>query len=127
MEAAVHAGDLIAGAGPAPTLAPDVITASAAVLGVFLPILGARSTEAPPEGTVVALHGPSVDLRFRQGAGGWEAGRFSAGPEAVAIASGEDSAVVLHALGRLPAEAPRLTLTGPRELAGAFKRWFPGP
>ena len=127
MEAGVHAGDLIAGAGPAPTLAPDVVTATTAVLGAFLPVLGAGGTEAPPEGTVVALRGPSVDLRFRRTGGGWEAAPGAGGPEAVAITSTKDSAVLLHALGRLPADDPRLTLTGSPELAGAFKRWFPGP
>ena len=125
MEAGVHTSDLAAAAGHTDELWPDVAAATATTLRLFLPILAASATERPVAGTAVALCGETVDLVFRYVGDGWEA---TSGPApAGATVTGDDSTVLLFALGRLPAADPRLSISGARDSARRFKRWLPGP
>jgi uncharacterized protein (TIGR03083 family) len=124
MEAAVHAGDVAHALGADVPLEPDAVAATAAVLAAFFPVFAANSTSPPADGTTFALAGSSVRL-----AGGWTDGALQMGDvDAPAVSvTGEDSPVLLFALGRLPADDPRLTVTGDAGLARAFKTYVPGP
>jgi hypothetical protein len=66
-------------------------------------------------------------LRFETvfGEGEWRAG--SDPSVATCVIEGDDSSVVLFAYGRIPAGHPSLRVSGARELADKFKRYFPGP
>jgi hypothetical protein len=103
-----------------------VVLATTTVLPPVLPVLAAAGGEAPPpEGTVFALRGPTVDLRFALLDGTWQA---VPDEDPTASVTGADDTVVLRfALGRIGADDLRLTFDGERELATGFKRWFPGP
>ncbi|NMO93931.1 maleylpyruvate isomerase family mycothiol-dependent enzyme, partial [Actinomycetospora sp. TBRC 11914] len=125
MEAGVHADDAVAACGRDEPLAQDVVRATTTVLPPVFPALAGAGGEAPPpEGTVFALRGPSVDLRFALLDGVWQA---APGEDPTASVTGaDDTAVLRFALGRLAADDLRLTFDGERELAAGFKRWFPG-
>jgi uncharacterized protein (TIGR03083 family) len=126
MEAGVHADDAVAATGRDEPLGDDVVRATTTVLPPVLPVLAAAGGEAPPpEGTVFALTGSTVDLRFALLDGTWQAAPDE-DPTAT-VAGVDDTAVLRFALGRLPADDPRLTFDGERDLAAGFKRWFPGP
>ena len=126
MEAGVHASDLAAALGEVDTLPGDVARASEAVLRVFLPVVAATAAHRPPRDLTVALRGPEVHLRFSYRDGRWEAADAADGPEPDACLDGDDSTLVLFALGRLPATDPRLSIAGDEEAARRFKSWLPG-
>jgi uncharacterized protein (TIGR03083 family) len=123
MEAGVHAADLADALGEPAPLAADVVTATATTLAAFVPLLAANGSGAP-DGAVLAVAGPTVDLRVAASGGSW-----AADPDATPTATvrGSDSDVLLHLLGRIPVDAPGLTVEGDRELAARFKQYVPGP
>lgn len=125
MEAGVHTSDLAAAAGEADDLGPDVVAATALTLRLFLPGLAAAAGERPAAGTAIAVCGETVDLGFRYHGGGWEATSGPAG--SVATITGDDSTVLLFALGRIPGTDGRLSIAGDRDAGLRFKRWLPGP
>lgn len=127
MEAGIHADDVATAFGEDRDLAPDVVDATAAVLTVILPALAGMAgaaAEAPPTGTTVVLRGSTTTLSFAFRGDAWKAGDPSAGGADRATVTGDDTAVLRYALGRLGPGDPGLELAGGAE---AFKRWFPGP
>jgi uncharacterized protein (TIGR03083 family) len=125
MEAGVHRNDLIWALGDKEPLSADVINATTTVLSVALPFLAQAATEQPAEGTSYKLLGSSVmiDIAYKESA--WQIGIGDR--EATCKISGDDSTVILFALGRIPANYQSLTITGDRALAEKFKTYFPGP
>ncbi|TCK21602.1 maleylpyruvate isomerase family mycothiol-dependent enzyme [Pseudonocardia endophytica] len=123
MEAGVHGSDLAHALGEPDVLAPDVVAATATSLAAFVPLLASNGSGAP-DGAVLAAAGPSVDLRIAASGGSW-----AADPEATPTATvrGSDSDVLLYVLGRIPVDAPGLTVEGDTELAARFKQYVPGP
>lgn len=127
MEAGVHADDAAHALGHDDPLPDDVVVATGAVLPPVLPVVaGTVAATPPPEGTVLALVGPTVDLRFAVTDGAWG----PATPDTVATATltgTDDTTVVRLALGRITADDPRLTITGDAGVARGFATWFPFP
>ena len=122
MEVGVHHSDLRAALGMPDALAPDVVRATAAFLGAFLPVVAAGGARPDrPVSYRLAGRGGNVDLAF-----GWDGQAWSAidGPTAVTL-SGDDSDVCLFALGRTGLE--RLSVDGDPKLAAAFQDYVPGP
>lgn len=127
MEAGVHTNDLAAAVGRDEGLRADVVASTEGVLRVFLPVLAASAPEAPEAEVTVALRGPSVALSFRHRDGQWAAPEPADRSEAALTVAGDDSSVLLFALGRIGPDDRRLTLSGDTTLAGRFKSWLPGP
>ncbi len=123
MEAGVHSSDVADALGEPAPLAPDVAEATATSLAAFVPLLAANGSGAP-DGAVLAAAGPSVDLRIAAADGTW-----AADPDATPTATvrGSDSDVLLFLLGRIPVDAPGLTVDGDAALAARFKEYVPGP
>lgn len=125
-EAAVHAGDFADAVGLDRPLAPDVVASVAAVLDGFLPMMASAATVDLPLGCSFALEGTTVRVRGR-----WEAGSglVMGGdePEPTVTVRGDDSSVLLFALGRRPADHPSLEVHGAAHLARDFKQIVPGP
>ncbi|MDL5160225.1 maleylpyruvate isomerase family mycothiol-dependent enzyme [Actinomycetospora termitidis] len=121
MEAGVHADDVASALGREEPLGPDVVAATVAVLPAVFPVLASMAGQVGPEGTVVALQGPTVDLRFAVVDGAWAASDL---PPTVSVRSDSDTGVLRFALGRIGTDAPGLTVD---EGARPFKTWFPGP
>ncbi|MEJ2870894.1 maleylpyruvate isomerase family mycothiol-dependent enzyme [Actinomycetospora sp. OC33-EN08] len=121
MEAGVHADDLAAALGRDGELGADVVTATGVVLPAVFPVLAATAGQVTAEGTVVALQGPTLDLRFGVVDGAWAA--VDLAPTAT-VRSDSDTALLRFALGRVGADDPALQVD---EGARAFKTWFPGP
>ena len=127
MEAGVHTSDLAAAAGADDGLEADVVAATETVLRVFLPGIAASAPEAPEAGVTVALRGPTVALAFQYLDGQWQAPDAAAAPQPTLTIAGDDSSLLLFALGRVGVDDRRLSLTGETAVAGRFKSWLPGP
>lgn len=128
LEAGVHGDDLTHALGRDEPLDPAVIEATDSALAAVLPAMAASAEVRPPAGTVVAVTGPSVRLRFVLDGGHWVA----AGPTQPTEPTGEvvaddDSAALRFVLGRIGPDGPGLTTRGDGRVAAEFKRWFPGP
>lgn len=133
MEAAVHRSDLAhalaaAGhpssrlAGPAEELTPRTVASTAAFLQGWWDVL-ATGAPRPPAGTSVRLEGASITVAARFDDGVWAP---FAGPATTTV-RGDDSAVLLFALGRIPLHGDRLTVQGEPEHALRLKTYLPGP
>ena len=120
MEAAVHDRDLQAVVGDPDPLGPHAVSATAVVLAAFLPVLASTSGKAPAAGTAVVLRSPTLELGLRHDGSSWSVGPAAASAEVI---SGDDSSLVLFALGRAPARA----VSGSARARADFKAWFPGP
>ena len=127
MEAGIHTDDLAASLGREDELPADVVDASQTVLRVFLPILAGSATDAPERGTSVLLQGDTVGLRFRYQDGRWEAPEDDDGSAPDATITGDDAALVLLALGRVPVTDPRVSVAGAGDVGHRLKAWLPGP
>lgn len=125
MKAGVHHNDLVWAIGDEEPLAADVINAATVVLSVALPFFAQAATEQPDEGSSYQLSGPSVGINLEYKESTWEIG--ASDNEATCKISGDDSTIILFALGRIPANHPGLTNTGNRALAEKLKTYFPGP
>jgi uncharacterized protein (TIGR03083 family) len=125
MEAGVHTSDLAAAVDVNDGLADDVAAATWVVLAGFVPLLAAGAPEVPPSGTVITLAGATSRLVLTRGPDGWVVGPTDDAPDAVI--SGDDSTVLLFALGRRPATDAGLQIAGDADLAARFKRYVPGP
>jgi hypothetical protein len=124
-EAGIHASDFADAVGDDRPLAGDVVPATVRVLSSLLPVLAGLSTVDPPVGSSFSLRGETVRLD-----GTWsDAGlhMLANGQEPTLTVSGDDSSVLLYAVGRLGADDPRLVVTGAAELAAEFKTYVPGP
>ncbi len=127
MEAGVHGSDLAAAVGEPDDLPPDVVQATTLCLRLFLPVIAASAAEHPVPGTTIGLRGETVELGFRYDTGGWEALPASKASEADATVTGDDSTVLLLALGRVPDTDTRLSISGDEGIARRLKLWLPGP
>ncbi len=125
MEAGIHADDVRAALGQPRPLPDDVVRATLDVLRAYLPVMGAAGAPGPADGTRVVVVGGSFSLGLQHASDGW-AVDDGTGPATTTVAA-DDSDAVRFLMGRIPADAPTLTITGEREPAAAFKRWFPGP
>jgi hypothetical protein len=124
-EAGIHASDFAAAVGQDRPLADDVAPVVATVLGLFLPAFAALSTTAAPPSSTFSLRGDAVRLDGTWSDAGLVMG--DAAEEPTWTVSGDDSSVLLFAVGRLGADDPRLTVAGRADLAGDFKEHVPGP
>jgi uncharacterized protein (TIGR03083 family) len=124
-EAGIHASDFAHAAGRHRPLAEDLVPAVATVLDLFLPAFATSSTVAAPPTSSFSLRGDTVRLD-----GVWTDAGLQMGPVDQAptwTVTGDDSSVLLFAVGRLDVDEPRLAVTGSAELARDFKEHVPGP
>jgi uncharacterized protein (TIGR03083 family) len=124
-EAGIHGNDLAAVLGGDLPLAPDVVQATATVLGASLPLLATAATERPASRIAFLLVGDTIRLDVRYDGASWQPGPGPA-EETIRI-SGDDTAVLLFALGRIVLDHPGLAVSGSREEARRFKDYAPGP
>jgi uncharacterized protein (TIGR03083 family) len=124
-EAGIHAGDFADAAGRDRPLAEDVAPVVADILAAFLPVFATAGTLTPSPGTSFSLRGRSVALDGTWTGTGLVVG--DAGEVPSLVVTGDDSSVLLYALGRIGADDPRLTVAGSPELARHFKDYAPGP
>lgn len=128
MEAGIHGSDLAAVLGVEEPLSATVVRATESFLLTFLPVLAQQAEETPPDAAdSLALVGGTVRVTGRWHDGVLTVGQPEDPADATCTVSGDDSAVLFFALGRLPIEDPRLDVTGDLELATNFKRYVPGP
>ena len=123
MEAGVHSADLAHALGAEPPLAADVVAATVTSMSAFLPVIAANGAGAP-DGAVLAVVGPTVDLRAAVREGVWT---VDPAAEPTATVGGADSDVLLFLLGRVGADHPDLAVAGDVELVVRFKEYVPGP
>jgi uncharacterized protein (TIGR03083 family) len=124
-EAGYHASDFAHAVGEDRPLAADVVPSTAAVMAQFLPVFAAGSTSSPPVGTSFALKGEAVSLDGHWSTEGLVMGEPA--PDPTVTVTGDDSAVLLFAAGRLGADDQRLSVDGSTDLARDFKAYVPGP
>jgi uncharacterized protein (TIGR03083 family) len=124
-EAGVHGNDLAAALGEDLPLARDVVQATAAVLGASLPLLATAATERPASPVAFLLAGDTIRLEVRYDGASWQPAPGLA-EETVRI-SGDDTALLLFALGRVGLDHPGLAVSGSQEEARRFKDYAPGP
>jgi uncharacterized protein (TIGR03083 family) len=126
MEAGVHRSDLAHALGAEDTLPRDVCRATWAFLAAFLPTLAAAAERLPPDDTSFDLIGDTRGLRVGFVSDHWVVANLPAAGEPNATVTGDDSTVLLFALGRRPLDED-LAVRGDRELAARFKTFVPGP
>ena len=124
MEAGIHGSDLAAALGDEQPLSPTVVRATETFLLGFLPVLAQAATPPPAGADSFALTGETVRIT-----GHWrEQGLVidETNRPAVTI-EGDDTAVLLFALGRAQVNDARLHHHGDHDLAVNFKSYVPGP
>jgi hypothetical protein len=124
MEVGVHGNDLAAALGDDAGLPADVVRATTAYLSFAVPLHPMAATGTPARPVAWRLTGPTVDLRIW-----WDGGRWAATDEpgdlpADCTITGDDDALVLFVLGRVPSTALTATDAG---LAADLGRYVPGP
>lgn len=124
-EAGIHASDFADALGHDRPLADDTVPSTASVLLAFLPAFATAATTRPPAGTTFSLRGETVRLDGEWADEGLVIGEPAADP--AVVVGGDDSSVLLFTVGRLPADDPRLSVTGDAALASDFKAHVPGP
>lgn len=117
-EYGAHRYDVACALGEDKSLSSAVAHAAAAIV----PMLPDEPA-ATPLGYV--LNGETLRLAFRCDDTGWAEGWNSMAP--TCTVTGTDSAVMLFATGRLPADSPLLSVSGECGAAADFKHYFPGP
>jgi uncharacterized protein (TIGR03083 family) len=124
-EAGIHASDFAHALGEERPLADDVVASTASVTSQFLPVFASGGTASPPAGTSFSLRGGSISLDGQWSGDGLVMGDAAAEP--TVTVTGDDSAVLLFAAGRLNADDDRLKVEGSSDLARDFKVYIPGP
>lgn len=124
-EHGIHRNDLAWALGDEAPLAPDVSAAHFGAMGAALPMLAVRATAQPAAGTAIRLCADSVTLGYAYEAAGWTIA--GDGCDWTAEVAGDDSAVCLFMMGRIPANHPSLRRTGDVAISDRFKEFFPGP
>lgn len=124
-ESGVHGNDLAWALGEERALPSDVIEATALFLMAAFPLFAAAATVRPPSDLGYVVRGSAAEFRLAYSGAGWELGGTL--PTRVCTITGDDSAVLLFALGRIPAGHPSLNVAGERAAASQFKTYFPGP
>lgn len=127
MEAGIHTSDLAAALGQDDALAPDVVVATEVFVRTFLPVVAGSASDTPASDLAVSLRGPTVALTFRHRDGSWHVPDPGEPVDPAVTVHGDDSTVLLFALGRVPDTHPGLTFSGDRGLASRIKAWLPGP
>jgi uncharacterized protein (TIGR03083 family) len=124
MEAGIHGSDLADAVGEAPALSLTVARATESFLHMFLPVLAQPAPNPPSGSDSFLLAGDRVRIGGR-----WAAGALVLEPPDVPAVTveGDDTAVLLFAMGRVPASHPRLRVDGDQHLAGDLKTYLPGP
>jgi uncharacterized protein (TIGR03083 family) len=125
LELGTHHNDLEWALGSEVPLPHDVVRATANILAGMLLYCARSAAHTPgfPVGYVIAGSEVAVSLMFVNGS--WRQGGHAGVP--TCVISGDDSALALFALGRIPADHRSLKVKGNEALASAFKRYFPGP
>ena len=95
------------------------------MLGASLPLLAMAATERPASRVAFLLAGDTVRLNLRYDGASWQPGPGPA-EETVRI-SGDDTAVLLFALGRIVLDNAGLAVSGSQGEARRFKDYAPGP
>lgn len=124
-EAGIHASDFAHAVGQDRPLAGDVAPVVATVLGLFLPAFAAMGDSAAPRPSSFCLRGDTLRLDGTWSEAGLVMGATDSAP--TWTVTGDDSSMLLFAVGRLDVDDPRLTVTGSTELARDFKGHVPGP
>lgn len=124
MEAGIHGSDLAAALGDEQPLSPPVVRATETFLLGFLPMLAQAATPPPAGADSFALTGDTVRIT-----GHWrEQGLVVDETNRPAVTvEGDDTAVLLFALGRAHVGDTRLRHHGDHDLAVNFKSYVPGP
>ena len=124
MEMGVHHSDIQAALGEELPLPADITDATILLSSNFHAI-AEPPTEQPEDGIAYRITSPSASIALVRRDGSWEAGED---PSArTCEIGGDDSAVALFVMGRIPADHAWLTVGSEPELAGKFKAYFPGP
>jgi uncharacterized protein (TIGR03083 family) len=121
MEAGVHTSDLASALGEEDRLELDVCRATLEFLRAFGPAMAGQGGARLEPGESVGLRCSQGMIRFAFDDGGWHADRL----DASTTITGDDSDVVLFALGRRPVGV--VTVEGNPEVAARFKDLIPGP
>jgi uncharacterized protein (TIGR03083 family) len=122
IEYGVHRNDLQSALGTEGPVAPEVSAVIIEPLPAFLPAL---TTEAPPAPTSYRLSTPGATVSVVSSGDAWRVGED---PDIeVCEIAGDESAVSLFAMGRLPVAHPGLRISGDTGAAARFKQYFPGP
>lgn len=125
MEASVHHADLEDALGGDGAMLPDDATPTAAmVAGGWLAATAAAAVGPPTPPATIVLDGGALTTSLHHDGTAWA---VVDGHDPTTRISGSPAAVVLFALGRLPASHPSLTVEGDEQLAAEFKAYFPGP
>jgi uncharacterized protein (TIGR03083 family) len=122
MEVGVHGSDLADAVDQPATLAPDVVDATAMVLGVFLPALAT----GPEAGADYRFVGDGVDVRFRHDGTAWSTAAPDGDGDPAVTFTGSGSDLCLFLLGRGSIEERRLEVDGDLSAAARFRQLVPG-
>ncbi len=121
MEAGLHTSDLASALGEDDRLEPDVCRAAFEFLHTFGPAMADQGGARLEPGQSAGLRCSQGTIRFAYDDAGWHADRL----DASTTITGDDSDVVLFALGRRPLGV--VTVEGDPEVAARFKDLIPGP
>jgi uncharacterized protein (TIGR03083 family) len=124
-EAGIHRNDLLWALGDEAPLDADVVVALTVIMSNALPSLAGALGADPGHGIGYRLQGETVDYRLHRSDSTWTAGDDTYEPDC--IVSGDDTAVTLFVMGRIPASHRSLVIAGDAGLASRFKAFFPGP
>lgn len=122
IEYGFHHNDLTWALGDEVPVPDDVASTLIETLPAFLPMIETKPADAPLAYTLAA---PAGSVSVLTADGSWTVG--DPGDAPTCTISGDDSAVALFAMGRIPATHPSLTVDGDAAVAARFKHHFPGP
>jgi hypothetical protein len=105
-------------------MTPDEPGGDTSDVPALLPMMALAARRQPATGLGYDLVGPTHSIRLRRTADAWTTEGDGAAP--TSVISGDDSALMLFVMGRIPVAHPSLTITGD-SAAAAFKEYFPGP
>lgn len=125
LELGTHHNDLEWAMGSEVPLPHDVVRAIANILAGMLLYCAGSAAHTPGFPVSYVIAGPEVAVSLLFVHGSWRQGDDPGVP--TCVISGDDSALALFALGRIPADHRSLKVKGNEALASAFKRYFPGP
>jgi uncharacterized protein (TIGR03083 family) len=123
-EIGTHRNDLDWALGERVPLPAAVIEAETFLVPLMLLRVGQGAPVRPPTPVSYRLTGSSFSFTLSFSDGAWTLGEHD--PVSCEIA-GDDSSVLLFALGRIRADDPTLKVVGDKGLARAFKTYLPGP
>jgi hypothetical protein len=119
LEYGTHRWDIANAAEPGAALSPAASDCVLRLMPAFLAFFAAEPP-ADPIGYRLQSDSTTIDASMRDGSWTLERSELP-----TTVVRGDDSAVALFALGRIPATHASLTVEGAD--GASFKRWFPGP